>query len=101
MADFETNPMYKSAHLFFPNQVPGSVMGVLAGSPAAAYIHNFSEICLDFAIKEPNVFSFRLHDLFPKLYSASADASELSQVAEKMSSVCIAMREFPRVMFSS
>ena len=70
IADFAgAEPVYRSAHLFFVSTIPQSVITKLAEENISNYIMNLSEVGLDFYIKEPCVFTFRMHETFAKLYN--------------------------------
>eukprot|EP01027_Heterolobosea_sp_BB2_P007880 GEZU01011698.1.p1 GENE.GEZU01011698.1~~GEZU01011698.1.p1 ORF type:complete len:640 (-),score=194.46 GEZU01011698.1:182-2101(-) len=93
--------LYKHAHVFFSTRLPDRYFNLIAKSPAAAYIKTLKDLNMDFLAVEPQVFTLNKKDDLYKLYSPSAPGlnEELSNIADKLVTVCATLGEYPSIRY--
>lgn len=92
--------MYASARVFFTKDLPDDLLKLIASSKAVPYIEELKVIYYDFRVTESRLFTFERPDGMFQLCSPlpTADAATtISELAEKLTSVCAICGYFPYV----
>jgi len=96
--DFDDNPRYEAAHVFFTSTCPDDLFTELRLSPAARYIRTCRELNTSFVPYESRVFSLDCSsDIFSALFSSQKKA--LEDCADQLATLCATLGEYPRIGF--
>lgn len=101
IADFEKEPLYKAAHVFFLEKCPASLFSKLSSSKASKKIHTLQEANLAFLPYESKVFTLDYQDGFHRFYSESSmgKVELVDRIADQLATVCAMLGEYPSVRY--
>ena len=100
MNDFEKNPLYEAAHVFFTSTCSDGRFLELKSSTAAKYIKTLKEINTAFVPYESKIFSLDTSaDVFSALFAA--DKATLEECADQLATLCATIGEYPKISVRS
>lgn len=101
IADYENDPMYKAAHVFFLEKCSTTLFSRLGSSKAARRIVSLQEANMAFLPYESKVFTLDYPDVFEDFYSRDrVSAGHVTdRIADQLATVCAMMGEYPSVRY--
>ncbi|XP_065191970.1 syntaxin-binding protein 1-like [Sycon ciliatum] len=99
-----SEPLYRSAHIFFTEPCSDALFQKLAVPSIARVIRTMKEVNIAFMPAESRVFSLDAPDAFQHFFSPSSSRARsvsLDRLAEQISTVCFTLNEFPAVRYRS
>jgi syntaxin-binding protein 1 len=97
-------PMYRSAHIFFTDQVPNSLFQMLATSAAGPLVKTFQEVYLDFVPFEARAFHLGMPEAGARLLQPASETSpasvpDLELIARKIVAAIVSLNELPTIRY--
>jgi len=99
--DFDKEPHYKAAHIFFLEKCSNALFSKLGASRTARRIQTLKEVNMAFLPYEANVFTLDYPQAFGDFYSSQGKTVMCERIADQLVTVCAMLGEYPAVRYRS
>jgi len=104
ISDFQSQPNYSTAHVYFTETCPDKLFDKLSKSNVTKYVTTLKQINMSFLPIEKQVYSLDKPEFFQSFYSSmqsSENSSELEKIAEQLATLCFTLGEYPSIRYKS